>query len=190
MRRNVSLVLDIGKTNVKLVAFADGREVAELVTPNLSMDVPPYLHFDVEHLWTWLLAALGEMGRRFTVEAIVPCSHGSGLAVLEGDRLALPVMDYSAEPPAAIAAAYTATAPSFAECGCGVGPLALTAGLQLYWQSRAFPEIFRRATRILPLAQYWAWRLSGVAACEVTQLGAQTQLWDPTTRVLFVPRPA
>ena len=37
-------------------------------------------------------------------------------------------------------------------------------------------------TDILPLAQYWAWRLSGVKATEVTSLGAHTHLWRPAER--------
>lgn len=182
MRPNAVLVLDVGKTNVKLVAVEEGRASFELSTHNRSVEGPPYLHFDTESLWPWIVDGLREVAGRFTVEAIIPCTHGSGLAVLAGDTLALPIMDYSAEPPPEIAAAYRARAPAFAECGCEVGPLALTSALQLHWQSRAFPESFARATRILCLAQYWAWRLSGVAAGEVTQLGAQTQLWNPAAR--------
>jgi sugar (pentulose or hexulose) kinase len=33
--------------------------------------------------------------------------------------------------------------------------------------------------QILPWAQYWAWRLCGVAAAEVTSLGCHTDLWQP-----------
>jgi L-fuculokinase len=39
-----------------------------------------------------------------------------------------------------------------------------------------------RADRILPYPQYWAWWLSGVAASEVTSLGAHTDLWRPLAR--------
>jgi len=52
MKPKAVLVLDIGKTNVKLVACAGGREVDEVTTPNRSLAGPPYLHFDVERLWS------------------------------------------------------------------------------------------------------------------------------------------
>ena len=58
----------------------------------------------------------------------------------------------------------------------------MTLGHQLFWLSREFPEAFARARWILPFAQYWAWGLAGVPACEVTSLGAQTQLWNPRER--------
>jgi sugar (pentulose or hexulose) kinase len=42
-----------------------------------------------------------------------------------------------------------------------------------------YPQAFGRTRFILCYPQYWAWRLSGVAASEVTSLGAQTHLWAP-----------
>ena len=75
-------------------------------------------------------------------------------------------------------------APWFEECCCPINPAGLTLARQLFWQSRAFPEEFRRARWILPFAQYWAWGLCGVPASEVTSLGAQTQLWNPRERDL------
>ncbi len=182
MRDKAVVVLDVGKTHVKLVAIVDRRAVFEREAANRSVDAGPYRHFDVDGLWPWVVSGLGEMAARFDVEAIVPCSHGSGLAVMDEDGLVLPVMDYTADPPAEIRAAYLDVAPSFAECGCATGPVAVTAGIQLFWQSRSFADDFAKATRILPLAQFWGWRLSGVAASEITQLGAQTHLWNPHQR--------
>jgi sugar (pentulose or hexulose) kinase len=55
----------------------------------------------------------------------------------------------------------------------------LNLGRQLAWQAQAFPKQFRRARHILMYPQYWAWRLSGIAASEVTSLGCHTDLWQP-----------
>ena len=52
-------------------------------------------------------------------------------------------------------------------------------GAQLHWQQKLFPQAFARATDLLLLPQYWAWRLSGTKATEVTSLGAHTHLWRP-----------
>jgi sugar (pentulose or hexulose) kinase len=88
-------------------------------------------------------------------------------------------MDYEAEPPPDIADAYAAIAPDFDEVCCPINPGGLTLARQLFWQSRHFADRFEKARWILPAAQYWAWRLTGKAASEVTSLGAQTQLWNP-----------
>src|SRR5690606_25598452 len=49
----------------------------------------------------------------------------------------------------------------------------------LFWLSRHFAEAFTTVTDILPYPQYWAWRLTGVKASEVTSLGCHTDLWAP-----------
>ena len=64
----------------------------------------------------------------------------------------LPILDYEADPPAEIAAAYAEIAPWFEECCCPINPAGLTLGRQLFWQSRAFAEEFARARWILPFA--------------------------------------
>ena len=41
-----------------------------------------------------------------------------------------------------------------------------------------WPQAVARARYLLGGPQYWAWRLSGVAASEITYLAAQSQLWN------------
>ena len=176
-------VLDVGRTDVKLLAVGpDGAIRSSRHAPNALRTGEPYPHCDTEHLWRWLMAALGDLGERFRIEAIVPTSYGASAALVGDAELVLPILDCEAEPPAAIAAAYAEIAPWFEECCCPIGPAGRTLGRQLFWQSRRFAEAFGRVRWILPLAQYWAWRLSGVPACEATSLGAETQLWNPRER--------
>ena len=171
---------------MRLFAIApDGGGVIEQrQTSNQSLDAEPYLHVDVERIWAWLIEALADLGQSVEIEAIVPCAYGSTAALIDGDGLVLPMMDYEAEPPSDIADAYADIAPDFAEVCCPVNPGGLTLARQLFWQSRHFPKAFKRARWILPAAQYWAWRLTGKVATEVTALGAQTQLWNPEAKTV------
>ena len=176
-------VLDVGKTNVKLLAITPaGAILSSRQAPNAVRSGEPYPHCDTEHLWRWMTAALADLGERFAILAIVPTSYGSTAALVGDAELVLPILDYEAEPPAEIAAAYAEIAPWFEECFCPINPAGLTLGRQLFWQSKLFPQEFTRARWILPFAQYWAWGLSGVPASEATSLGAQTQLWNPHER--------
>jgi sugar (pentulose or hexulose) kinase len=59
--------------------------------------------------------------------------------------------------------------------------LSLNLGLQLHYLECLFPGILDAGATIMPWAQYWAWRLCGVAACEVSSLGSHTDLWSPWT---------
>ena len=181
----VVAVLDVGKTNVKLLAIAPGGGMLSFRSaPNEVRSGEPYPSCDVEHIWRWLLVALADLAERFQICAIVPTTYGSSAALVDERELVLPVLDYETEPPPEIARAYAEVAPWFDECCCPILPAGLTLARQLFWQSRAFPDAFARARWILPFPQYWAWRLCGVPASEVTSLGAQTQLWNPRERDL------
>ncbi|HEU0221361.1 MAG TPA: hypothetical protein VFR34_03995 [Paracoccaceae bacterium] len=173
-------VLDVGATHTKLLLFdAALNLLAEEKIASAERPGPPYTALDPEPALALAARRLPEFDRLLSVDAIVPSTHGSALALLDAEgRPALPIMAYWAEPPGAVRAAYRVLAPPFAEVCCPLNPMALTLGLQLFWQETAFPEPFARTRTILPLAQYLAHRLGGRLASEVTGLGAQTQLWD------------
>ena len=181
--RAAVVVLDIGKTHLRLFAIEpDGGGVIEMrQTTNRSIEGPPYLHVDVDGIWTWLTAALADLAKTVRPLAIVPSAYGSTAALIDEDGLVLPMMDYEAEPPREIVVAYAEAAPDFDEVCCPINPGGLTLARQLFWQSRCFRDAFEQARWILPAAQYWAWRLTGRAGSEITSLGAQTQLWNPRT---------
>jgi sugar (pentulose or hexulose) kinase len=58
-------------------------------------------------------------------------------------------------------------------------PAGLNAARQLFFVQNLHPQAWRRTRHLLPYAQYWAWRLSGVAVSEVSSLGCHTHLWRP-----------
>lgn len=177
-----TLVIDIGSTNTKLVLFdGAGKPLCERRAESRHVPGPPYRSLDPEPALKLFAEALPEFDVRLPVDVIVPSAHGSALALLDdAGALALPVMDYLAEPPSDIVAVYREVAPPFAEVFCPLNPMALTLGLQLFWQQTAFPEAFARVRTILPWGQYFAWRLAGRAVTGYTELGAQTQLVDVT----------
>jgi sugar (pentulose or hexulose) kinase len=175
-------VIDIGKTNAK-VALVEvdtfGVEKAVRRTPNTVLRDGLYPHFDVERLWAFILASLGELNREQKIDAIVVTTHGATAALVDakGD-LALPILDYEHDGPNSLAADYDAVRPPFAASGSPRLPIGLNLGAQLYWQATTFPDAFARTEHILMYPQYWAFRLCGVRANEVTSLGCHTDLWD------------
>jgi sugar (pentulose or hexulose) kinase len=89
------------------------------------------------------------------------------------------MLDYEHDGPESVAAEYDAVRPGFAETGSPRLPLGLNLGAQVFWLARAFPMEFAKVRHVLTLPQYWAFRLSGVAASEATSLGCHTDLWNP-----------
>ncbi len=174
-------VFDIGKSNAKLalVDLATNATVAIRTTTNQVSRDGPYPHFDVERLWTWFMEGLAALAARADITAISITTHGACFALLDGEELALPVLDYEFDGPEALNGAYDRLRGAFSETFSPGLPQGLNAGRQLYWLSRRFPEAFARVDTILPYPQYWAWRLSGAKTAEATSLGCHTDLWNP-----------
>ncbi len=175
-------VLDIGKTNAKVVVLdcKTGEEIAEKRAPNRVLPGPPYPHYDIEALWTFALEALSAFAQKPGFDAISITTHGASAVLLDAEGgLALPVLDYEHEYPENIRRAYQSIRPPFSETFSPSLSGGLNVGAQLHYQKTAFPEAFARTRAILTYPQYWAFRLTGAAANEVTSLGCHTDLWQP-----------
>lgn len=174
-------VIDIGKTNAKLLLMdlASGAEVEVFKTPNLVLQTPPYPHFDTDALWAFICASLKTLAQKHRIDAISITTHGACAALIDDTgALALPILDYEHPGPDDLPA-YTTCRPPFLETGSPRLPGGLNLGAQIYWQSQTFPAKFARTAHILTYPQYWAHKLTGVAASEVTSLGCHTDLWNP-----------
>jgi L-fuculokinase len=179
--RRATVVLDIGKTNVKLTLLAaQGATLAVRRCPNTIVGDGPYPHHDTERIWEWLLSILAEFSGLASISAIVPVTHGATAALVDDHGLVLPVLDYESTLPQSTNEGYRAVRPPFGESLSPDLPAGLNLGRQLFWLARTFPKQFSVARYILTYPQYWAWRLSGVAASELTSLGCHTDLWNPS----------
>lgn len=172
-------VLDIGKTNVKLALFDDGRLLWEKSAPNCIRPGPPYPHEDVESAWNFFLDALREAAHTHQISAIVPTAHGAAGALIGENALAAPVMDYEFAGVEMIEPDYARLRPPFSESLSPKVPAGLNLGRQLAYQKWCCSDLFAKARHFVGYPQYWTWRLSGVAVSEVTTLGAHTDLWAP-----------
>jgi L-fuculokinase len=178
-----TIVIDIGKTNAKLTLIdADGVTLREERCANTILTDGPYPHHDTERLWAWMLATFRIFAGIARVGAIVPVTHGATAAVVDDDGLVLPILDYESKLPEQINEAYAKARPGFSETCSPMLPAGLNLGRQLAWLASMYKTEFGRAAHILMYPQYWAWRLSGVAASEVTSLGCHTDLWNAKTQ--------
>ena len=174
-------VLDIGKTNAKVlvVDLATGTEEVLARAPNAVVRGGPYPHHDLDGLWGFALSGLRLAAAR-GVDAVSITTHGAACVLVDdAGGLALPLLDYEHDGPDRLAAEYDRVRPEFAETGSPRLPGGLNVGAQIYWLARMFPVEFARVRHVLMLAQYWAFRLSGIAASEATSLGCHTDLWNP-----------
>ena len=183
MGDDLIVVLDIGKTLAKLSLWTrQGELVARESRHNARVDGGPYAALDVHGVETWMGEVLARFADQGRVSAIVPVGHGAAAAVIRDGALACPPIDYEAPIPAEVRRAYDAERDAFDQTGSPALPAGLNLGVQLAYLETLQPGLLADGATILPWPQYWAWRLSGVAACELTSLGCHTDLWRPGLR--------
>ena len=141
---------------------------------------PPYPHFDVEGHSEFLLEGLSRFHADHGLHAINVTTHGAAGALIAKDgSLAAPILDYEHTGPGDVAAAYNAIRPPFSETGSPRLPLGLNLGAQFHWQFETDLALRDRVQRIVTYPQFWAYRLTGKLATDVTSLGCHTDLWNP-----------
>jgi sugar (pentulose or hexulose) kinase len=178
LRSGRTIVLDIGKSNVKASLWEAGRCMDVVAGP---APTPLGQALDVEGMERWVESALRRFATTGPVEAIVPVAHGATAVLVAKGKVFAPPRDYEADVPAAERAAYERERDPFEHTGSPALPAGLNLGLQLHHLERAGAR-WPKDLKILLWPQYWAWRLCGVLASEVTSLGCHTDLWDPLER--------
>jgi sugar (pentulose or hexulose) kinase len=185
----MKVVLDIGKTNVKLQLLNNHSQLVETYSmENTPVNTPPYPHANVQGIWRWLLTHLAEAAKSHEITDLIVTTHGATAALVnEAFRetslgLVMPVLDYEYADIESCNNAYQTLRPHFTETLSPALPAGLNLGRQLFWQQTQYPDTFAQATYILMYPQYWAWLLTGKSVSEVTSLGCHTDLWAPAKR--------
>ncbi|WP_062112379.1 FGGY-family carbohydrate kinase [Aureimonas sp. AU40] len=172
-------VVDIGKTNAKMVLhdLNERHDLAVRSLPNAPRRDGPYPHYDTDALFAFILESLTEFAAAHPIDAISITAHGASAVLIGEHDLALPVLDYEAALEGV--EGYETLRPPFSETLSPPMANGLNVGRQLFWLQARFPERFAKARHILTYPQYWAFRLTGIAACEPSSLGCHTDLWAP-----------
>lgn len=174
-------LIDIGKTNAKLSVIdpTSGAEIRGSRRANAVLQGPLTRELDVEAISRWLLDALREAPHREQIRVIVPVAHGAAAVLLDRDNRVLTAPDYEDPCFEQVNAAYRTQRDAYRDTGSPDLPLGLNLGRQLFFLQETQPQLFGRVAHVLLYPQYWAWRLSGVMASEVTSLGCHSDLWLP-----------
>jgi sugar (pentulose or hexulose) kinase len=179
------VILDVGKTLAKLTLWQrDGILLGRETRPNVRRDTGHYIALDADGIEAWMAEVLAGFSKVGPVDAIFPVGHGAAAAVIRNGRLACLPIDYEEPLPAGMRSAYEDMRDAFADTGSPALPDGLNLGAQLHHLETLYPDLLTGDAMILPWAQYWAWRLSGVAASEITSLACHSDLWRPAERTL------
>ena len=182
VRHGCVVVLDVGKTLAKLTMWSPERRLIERRDyRNKLVMSDGYPALDVGGIETWLAETLQAFARLGDIAAIVPVGHGAAACLIDDDGLCLAPLDYEAEPPSDVRMRHQSLRDPFSLTGSPLLPSGLNLAVQLLWLETIVPDKACRG-RIVTWPQFWAWRLCGMAATEVTSLGCHTDLWLPDDR--------
>jgi L-fuculokinase len=176
-------VLDVGKTNKKLVAYSPTLDVIE--SERVSIDTREWRGLEIDDtdaMLEWLRGALSKFAARYDVRAIAISGHGATFALLD-DRggLALPVISYTSERGADIQDEFYETFGDTrtlhrktATADIGFANMAKV----FHYTKTRFAEEFARVDRGVFWGPYFAHALTGNAVLEPTFPGNHTYFWD------------
>jgi L-fuculokinase len=176
-------VLDVGKSNAKL-SLVDGRSLRTLWSARRANEISEasgMQQLDVVAIEQWMLATfeLAPVALKERVSAIVPLAHGAAAVLLDAQGRTLAAPDYEDVLFEDVDEDYEIERDAFALTYSPRLPRGLNLARQWCYLERHRPELFGRVAHALLHPQYWAWRLCGVMASEVTSLGCHTDLWRP-----------
>jgi sugar (pentulose or hexulose) kinase len=170
-------VIDIGKTHAKATLWDTAANlVASRSRANRTPAASGIWGLDVSGIEHWLVGVLTEFAASGPVDAVIPVAHGAAAALIHEGRLLREPLDYEWTAIASDRRTYDAERDPFAVTGSPPLPRGLNLGLQLHWLDSQRNTTLGNA-QIVPWPQFWGWRLSEVAASEVTSLGCHTDLW-------------
>jgi len=188
-------VFDVGKTHTKLmlVDAASGRIAWTRETRSAQFHAAPShtstdarpdsvcRQLEVARLEQWLIGALAAAPDKEQVRVIVPVTHGASAVWLDAEGKLLCAPDYEDNIYERDADHYAAARDEYAQTFSPLLPQGLNLGRQIFFLQHFEPALYARCAHLLLYPQYWAWRLAGVMASEVTSLGCHTDLWHPVT---------
>jgi L-fuculokinase len=174
-------IIDVGKTHTKLAIIdaMTGATLRDYERPSVSLSTPLGPQLDVLGIEEWLADRLAVTPEASRLRAVAPIAHGAAAVLLDRAGTVLAAPDYDNPAFDEVGPAYRVLRDDFSVTFSPFLGRGLNLGRQLYWLQTRAPDLFERCDAILTYAQYWAWRLSRVPACEWTSLGCHTDLWLP-----------
>jgi L-fuculokinase len=182
MLKDLIAVLDVGKTNAKLILV---EALSGGITWSIERRSTPVVRAGLRELPVagierWLLSGLASAPHKERIRALVPVAHGAAAVLVSSSGETLLAPDYEDPVFETVSESYRPLRDPFAATFSPFLPLGLNLGRQFHYVRERHPQLWNPAAAVLLYPQFWAWRLCGVLASEVTSLGCHSDLWLPS----------
>lgn len=186
MKKKVTAVFDIGKTNKKFLLFNEKYElvceVEKIFSPILDEDGDEC--DDIDAIEEWMFDALGSVDqRKFELVSLNFSTYGATLVFVDknGKRLA-PAYNYlkcvDKQLVEDVIERYGGERRFCLQTATPRLDGMLNAGVQILWYKNRYPKRYEKVDSILCFPQYLSSLFTSKKVSEVTSLGCHTFMWD------------
>ena len=179
VNKSLNIVLDIGKTNVKLIFFNKNKKVVK----SYNTKQKPSKKFGIKvlnsaEIYNWTLQKIKSMEKKSRLDKFVCTAHACSIALIDHeDQELVACTDYEF-PYHKYIKEYQKIVPSFNESYTPLLENGLNIGLQLYYLKKQNPDLIKKTKYYLNYPQYIAWKMTNHYASEISYLGCHSHLWD------------
>jgi sugar (pentulose or hexulose) kinase len=186
MKKKVTAVFDIGKTNKKFFLFdKDFQEVyREYARFEEIEDEDGYPTENLAALQQWVVEVFDRVlqEKKYKIKALNFTTYGASFVHVDkyGKPLT-PLYNYTKIIDQKVIDSFYATYGPEEEFSRKTGTLnsgMLNSGMQLYWLKHTKPKVFQQIKYTLHLPQYLSYLFTGIPVSEYTSIGCHTSLWD------------
>lgn len=177
-------VLDIGKTNKKILVYDAGLNlVDERFTRIPEIEENGVLIDDVATLKSWILETLSSLSKKYIIKVISASAHGATYCMLDEHlKMAVPQVAYNTDPGDdfhvkfynkcgdPVALQQTTATPNF--------NLLINPAKGIFFTQEKFPESYKNVRHIVLYAQFFGAWLTGNICADPTYVGNHSYLWD------------
>ena len=179
-QKKLNIILDIGKTNVKL-SFVDSinnKTVKYFNTQQKNIIKSGIKILNSELIVHWTLEKIILIEKKYQLDKFVCTAHGTSIALIDkDDNELLACTDYEFKFDT-LMASYKKIAPKFNESFTPFLDVGLNIGMQLYYLNIKKPELIKKTNTILSYPQYIAWKFTSKFSSEISYIGCHTHLWN------------
>ncbi len=178
--KKLNIVLDIGKTNVKLtfVDSINNKTIKFFTTKQKNIYRHGIKILNSNSIFEWALKKITYIGRKHNLDKFVCTAHGTSIALISyDDKELLACTDYEYKFDK-LFNGYKKIAPKFNESFSPFLENGLNIGQQIYYLYKRKQKLIKETKYILNYPQYIVWKLTSGFSSEISYVGCHTHLWD------------
>ncbi len=180
---NNTLVFDIGKTHIKSILFNfDGKIILEYNNNQKFIKKFNKIKIiEIDKIFQLIIKKIKIISKKFKINKIIFTAHASTFVLNLNDNknIYLPVIDYENTFDKKFEKNYLKYQKcKFSETLTPNLPRGLVISKAIFYNINKMKKKFYKIQNIIFYPQYFAWKLTGVKASEITYLGCHSDLWS------------